>query len=525
MRVFTNAAFISCEEESVTFSVMAVDKGKIVYTGDEMPPHFNNAERIDLGGRAVVPAFGDTHIHFQSYSFFLSSVDVRTAVDFDEMGKMLSTYIQNNPKTKLLLAFGCSGHSVAEKRLPRKADLDEMLDTPLLLVKYDGHAAVANTALISKLPAEITDDEGFDADTGWLYLNAFYMAVNYITASVSPLKIITGMEFAAYELAKVGLGYLHTTDGVGYKNDIDIDTLRAIRYGLPQCIRLFFQTTDTDKVVKRKLPRIGGCFELAIDGCFGSKDAAVSGGYTDEPENEGFLFISQEDLNEFCIRANRLNLQIAVHAIGDVAVDRALIAFEAAQAEYPREDPRHIIIHADLIPPPMITRAAALGISIALQPNFLQWKEEPPEYLERILGKRAEELIPLRDLIDAGILISAGSDAPCTAPNPIESIHSCCNHSNPAQSVTPLEALKMHTLWPAKMCFDENIRGSLTVSKLADFVVLSDNPLEVPAGKLREIRVIDTYFAGKRFDKTRKPSLCKLLMRMLYNKLFKAAML
>ena len=521
MKVFTNAKFISCEDESRTFSVMAVDKGKIAYIGDTLPPLYDNARRVDLGGATVVPIFGDTHLHFQSYSFFLSTVDVRTAGNFDEMGNMLRGYMQNNPKTKLLLAFGCSGHCVEEKRLPVHTDLDKMLDTPLMIVKYDGHAAVANTALISKLPQEIKDDEGFDAETGWLYLNAFYMAVNFITASVSPLKIIAGMEFAAYELAKAGLGYLHTTDGVGYKNDIDIDTLRAISYGLPQCIRLFFQTTDTDKVVRRRLPRIGGCFELAIDGCFGSKDAAISGGYTDEPENEGFLFISQQELNDFCIKANRLNLQISVHAIGDVAVDRALTAFEAALSDYPRKDSRHIIIHADLIPQPMIKRAAALGISIALQPNFLQWKEEPAEYLERILGERIDNLIPLRDLVDAGILIGAGSDAPCTVPNPIESMHNCCNHPNPAQSVTPIEALKMHTLWPAKMCFDENRRGSLSVGKIADFVVLSGNPLEVPIGNLRELRVTDTYFEGKRFDCSRKPSLFKLLARMAVSKFFK----
>jgi hypothetical protein len=126
----------------------------------------------------------------------------------------------------------------------------------------------------------------------------------------------------------------------------------------------------------------------------------------------------------------------------------------------------------------------------------------------------------LRDLIDAGILISAGSDAPCTVPNPIESIFNCCNHSNPAQSVTAEEALKMHTLWPAKMCFDEKDRGSLTTGKIADFTVLSGNPLEIPAENLRSVRVTDIYFGGKRFEHTHKPSLLKLTARMLTGKLF-----
>jgi predicted amidohydrolase YtcJ len=517
--VFENAVFISCEDELNTFSVMVADNGRIAYTGDELPRLYENARRVDLGGKVVIPVFADTHLHFESYALFLSTVDVRKAKDFAEMGQLLRAYIQKHPQTKLLPAFGCTAHCVAEGRLPERADVDMMLDVPLLMVKYDGHAAVANSALIAKFPADVTNDPGFDADTGWIYQNAFYKAVNFVTASMSPLKMLSGMEQAATELAKAGIGYLHTAEGVGYKNDIDVDTLRAVQYGLPQAFRIFFQTADTEKVVRRGLPRIGGCFSLALDGCFGSKDAAVSGGYADEPENEGFLLYNQSEINEFCLRANRLDLQIALHAIGDVAVEQALKAFEAALSDYPRNDHRHIIIHADLIPRPMIERAAAMGISIALQPAFLRWREEPPEYLELILGKRAEELLPLRDLVDAGILVSAGSDAPCTVPHPLKSIYNCVNHPNPTQSLTPYEALLMHTLWPAKTCFDEGKRGSLTVGKVADFTILSDNPLAIPAEEIGSIKVIDTYFGGKRFDPSGRPSIPKLLFRMAAGKL------
>ena len=520
MTIFENAVFISCEEECKTFTVMAVDKGRIAYTGDTLPARIGRARRVDLGGAAVVPVFADTHLHFESYALFMSTVDVRGAANFDEMGLLLRAYMEKHPRTRLLPAFGCTAHCVAEKRLPNRADLDKMINTPLLLVKYDGHAAAANSALISLFPPDVTYDPGFSAETGWLYQNAFYKGVNFVTESMPPLGMLSGMEQAAHRLAKAGIGYLHTAEGVGYKNDIDVDTLRAARYGLPQCFRIFFQTTDTGKVTRRKLPRIGGCFSLALDGCFGSKDAALSGGYADEPDNKGFLLYTQEEINKFAIRANRLGLQIAIHAIGDAAVEQALNAYGAALADHPRKDHRHIIIHADLIPRQMIEQAAAMGISIALQPNFLRWREEPPEYLERILGSRAAELLPLRDLIDGGILISAGSDAPCTIPNPIESIYNCCNHPNPAQSVTIEEALKMHTLWPAKMCFDEAGRGSLAVGKFADFAVLSGNPLAMPAGMLQSIRVTDTYFAGKRFDSSGRPSIIKLAARIAAGALF-----
>jgi len=500
---------------------MATDKGRIVYTGDELPPHLKKARRVDLKGATVVPVFGDTHVHFESYAMFLATVDVRDAADFDEMGRMLRAFMQKHPKKNLLPAFGCSAHSVKEKRLPERADLDKMLPgTPFIIVKYDGHAAVANSAFIAMLPEDVTSDPGFDAETGWLYQNAFYSGVNFATSFMSPLSMLADMEQAAYEFAKKGVGFLHAVEGIGYKNDIDVDTLLAVRYGLPQRLRIFFQTPDTDKVLRRKMTRVGGCFSMALDGCFGSKDAAVIGGYADDPENSGFLLYTQPEINEFCVRANRLGLQIALHAIGDAAVEQALSAYEAALSDCPREDHRHIIIHADLIPPPLLRRAAAIGVSVPLQPNTMNWPQEPPEYLESILGKRVYEMFPLRDMIDAGILVSAGSDAPATVPDPIETIYNCCNHLNPAQSVTPLEALKMHTLWAAKTCFDEKDMGSLTVGKFADFTVLSKNPLETPIEELRSIRVTDIYFGGKRFDCGRKPSVPKLAARILAGKLF-----
>jgi predicted amidohydrolase YtcJ len=520
MTVFENAIFISCEDDCKTFKFMATDKGRIVYTGDELPPRFEKSKRVDLGGATVVPAFGDTHIHFSSYALFLSTADVRDAANFNEMGRILHGYTVKNPRAKLLPAFGCTAHRLAERCLPERKDLDAMnIGIPVFLVKYDGHAAVANSALIERLPPEITNDPGFNANTGWLFQNAFYKGANFVSESMPPLSMLSALELAANKLAEAGVGYLHTAEGVGYKNDIDVDTIRTVRYGLPQCFRIFFQTNDTDKVVRRKLKRIGGCFEMALDGCFGSKDAAVKGGYSDEPDNTGFLLYTQQKINDFCLRANRLGLQIALHAYGDIAIEQALNAFEFALADSPRSDHRHIIIHGDLISPPMIERAAKMGISISLQPNTLRWTEEPDEYKEQILGERTKKLLPFRDLIDAGILVGAGSDAPCTIPNPIASIYNCCNHPNPSQSVTPQESLKMHTIWPAEMCFDEKDRGSLSVGKCADFTVLSGNPLTTPVEELKKIQITDIYFNGKRYDSARKPSLIKLATRMAAGKL------
>ncbi len=519
MKVFVNADFISCESRNRVFSVLVEDKGRIIYTGDEIPERFAGAEKVDLAGAAAVPAFCDTHMHFESFALFGSTVDVRDADDFEDMGDMLRDYIKKHRGVKLIPAYGCSSHTVREGRLPNRSDLDKMTALPLLIVKYDGHAAVANSALIAQFPEEVTGDAGFDEKTGWLYQNAFYKGVNYITAKIPILSVLRGMNDAAELLASKGIGFVHTVEGVGYKNDIDVDTMRFLRYGLTPAFRIYFQTMDVDKVTKRGMSGIGGCFSLALDGCFGSEDARLSEPYANDPENRGFLAYTQEQVTDFCKKANRAGLQITMHAIGDAAVEQAINAYEAALADFTREDCRHIIIHADLIPEELQKRAAKLGLCVALQPNFLRWRQEPDEYLKSILGDRADKMLPLKSMLDKGLLLSAGSDAPCTIPDPIEGIYNCCNHPDPDESVTVLDALRMHTLWAAMTSHDERERGSLREGLIADFTVLDANPLELKPEELRNIKVVDTYFAGQRFIPKKRGAL-SLVFRAACNYIF-----
>ena len=166
MRVFKNADFISCENVNRIFKYLVEKDGKIIFTGDQLPEAYSRVEPIDLKNLCVVPAFADTHMHFASFAFFNSSFDCRDVHDFAELDELIRKYIGLGKKEKVLLGFGCSSHTVAEKRLPERGDLDKITGHPLMIVKYDGHAAVGNTAMIKKLPASILADPGFDAATG-----------------------------------------------------------------------------------------------------------------------------------------------------------------------------------------------------------------------------------------------------------------------------------------------------------------------------------------------------------------------
>lgn len=497
MRVFQNAEFISCEDSNRIFKYLVEKEGKIHFTGDHLPGEFAAGETVDLKGCTVVPAFGDAHMHFSSFAFFNSGLDCRDARDFDHLQEIIHEYRAGAKKEKVILGFGCSAHLVREKRLPDRHDLDRITNHPLMIVKYDGHAAVGNSALIATMPAAILADPGFDKETGWFYLNAFYLAVNAITSSVSLPALFRNLIAASDALARRGISLVHTSEGVGFPLDLDVDFMRFANRGLPQTFRIFFQTLDVQKVKRRKLPRIGGCFACALDGCFGSEDAAFRQPYSNNPQNKGMLFYAQEAVTGFVKKANRAGLQVAVHAIGDAAIDQALTAYEAALADFPRTDHRHILIHADLMDEGFIERAAKLNLCIALQTPFLYWPQEPVEYLERILGKRIEKLIPLKSMLDAGIRLANGSDAPCTLPDPIGGIFAACNHPVAAQSVSVLDALRMHTINCAKLSFDENTRGTLTVGKRADFVVLDQNPLAMPAEKLNTLNVEALYLQGE----------------------------
>ncbi len=518
MRIFKNAAFISCEDKNRVFKYLVEDGGKIVFTGDELPPQYTACESIDLNNKCVVPAFGDTHIHFSSFAYFNSGLDCRDVNDFEKLGELIRTYIANNKKEKVILAFGCSAHTVKEKRLPERSDLDKITDQPLMIVKYDGHASVGNSALINKMPAAILADPGFDKDTGWFYLNAFYQAVNFITKSVSLPAVFKNLLAGSDYLASKGIALVHTVEGVGFPLDLDVDFMRLAARGLPQSYRIFFQTMDVNKVLRRKLPRIGGCFANALDGCFGSEDAALKEPYSNNHKNLGTLFYSQAEVNDFAIKANRAGLQVAMHAIGDAAIEQALNAFDAALNDFPRADHRHIIIHADLMSTQAIERAAKLNLCIALQTPFLYWRQEPVEYLESILGSRLKNLIPLKSMLSAGLTLADGSDAPCTLPDPIAGIFAACNHPNPDESISALDALRLHTVNCARLSFDENTRGTLAEGKLADFVVLDKNPLQMPAQKLDTLKVADLYLKGEKYNSQKDRGLTNLLFDSFRNK-------
>lgn len=489
---------IACDADGSVRRFLVEDRGAIAFVGDLLPERYASAPRIALGGRSIAPAFSDSHIHFMSHALFSAGLDVRTSTSIAETVERVKAFA-GTQDSGIVIGFGASAHSVAERRLPTRSDLDAACPSrPAFIVKYDGHAAIANSSLLRLLPPRLAGNRGFDAESGIMAQEAFFRVTDFVTSKVSLVKTLNDMLAAIDDMAGNGIGMVHSVAGVGFPMDADVTLESMFARGLanPVTWRLFFQTLEVRKALARKLPRIGGCFAAALDGCFGSVDAALLAPYAHDPGNRGVLYYPDATVRDFAVRANRAGLQIEMHAIGDRAFDQAVAAISAALSDFPRADHRHTIIHAFLPTEAGLETCARLGIGIAVQPATARWDQEPMPYLRDILGDRANDLSPLRRLADMSIVMSGGSDAPCTPPDPILGMWAACNHPDPGQSLTVQEALNIYTRGAAWMGFDEKTRGSLEPGKTADMVILSANPLAVDPARLRDVHVESLLLAG-----------------------------
>lgn len=501
MKVY-HGNIITVDSKNSIYKFLVEDAGKIVYVGDELPNAYANAEKVELGEKALLPSFVDTHQHFASFAIFHSGLNVMDITSNKEMIKAIKAYMDNTDD-KSLLAFGASPYSVKERRLINREELDSVCpDRPMMLVKYDGHACVVNTPLLRKLEKKLSKLRGYHPESGEMNQEAFFAVSDYISNSISIPQMIRNMQKAVDYEASKGIGMIHTVSGVGFplNADITIEKLfaKSVQNGFQ--IRVFPQSMDTSVATSRKLPRIGGCFECALDGCYGSQDAALIEPYENDKSNHGVLYYTDEKVIEFCKKSNRMGLQIEMHAIGDKAFAQATKALKAALDDFPRDDHRHGIIHACLPTKEGIDICAKYRINLLMQSAFDNWRQEPPEYTESILGKeRNSQLNPVKTFLEKGCLVGQGSDAPCTNPDPIDWLYRACNHTNPSQAVGVYEALRMLTYNGCYVTFDEKERGTLEVGKVADMLILSANPYELKPQDLRRLKVEKLILSGEEY--------------------------
>lgn len=212
--------------------------------------------------------------------------------------------------------------------------------------------------------------------------------------------------------------------------------------------------------------------------------------------------LSREELTKAVTAVHSAGRQVVIHANGDAAIDDVLYAIGEAQSQYPRPDARHRIEHAQSVREDQLDRIKELGITPSFFNDHVYYYGD--DHRDVYLGEdRARRISPLRSAVDRGIRFTLHNDTPITPANPLHLVHVAVNRLTasgrelgPEYRITPHQALRAITIDAAWQAFEEQDKGSIEVGKLADLVILSDNPLIIDASKLEDITIVQTIIGG-----------------------------
>jgi predicted amidohydrolase YtcJ len=246
--------------------------------------------------------------------------------------------------------------------------------------------------------------------------------------------------------------------------------------------------------------RVGG-LKLFADGSCSERTMRMSTPYEGRPDDYGILTTTQEELDRAVEDAHTSGFQVGVHANGDVAVDMVLKSYERALRLHPRSDPRHRIEHCTLVNPGLLERMRAIG---AIPTPFYTYVHYHGDKWKAYGQQRLGWMFAHRSFLDHGIPVAAASDYVPGPFEPLMAIQSMVTRKDyegrvwgPRQRISVEEALRVCTVNGARASFEEDIKGSITAGKLADFVVLAADPHATPPDRIKSIRVVETVIGGE----------------------------
>ncbi len=472
---------------------------------------------IDGAGRLVTPGFIDSHVHFISGGFNLSSVQLRDAPTPQVFIDRIAEFARDLEPGVWILG-GDWDHEQWGGELPRRDWIDSVTTAnPVWVNRLDGHMALANTAALTA--AGVTrDTEEVDGGTieryddgepaGILKDNAMYLVDRVIPDAPDALKD-RALDAAMDYVAAQGVTSVHD---MGSWSNVEVFERARNEGRMKTRIYAAIPLWDWQKLEARidstgrgdEWVRLGG-LKGFVDGSLGSHTAAFMEPFTDAPDDTGLLISSKEDLYAWTSGADRAGLHVMVHAIGDRAIRLQLDIFERVAAENGPRDRRFRIEHAQHIDPADITRFAALEIIPSMQPYHAI---DDGRWAVRVIGpKRIRTTYAFRSLLDSGARLALGSDWSVAPATPIEGIYAAVTRRTlddlnpdgwvPEQKITVEEALRGYTIDAAYAVYEEDIKGSLEPGKLADFVILDRDLTTLPPDEIRDAKVDLTVVGGK----------------------------
>lgn len=457
---------------------------------------------VDLRGKVVVPGFVDSHTHLARHGLDLLRVDLTESKSLKALVEAVKKRARVQPQGTWIVGYGWDETRWPEPRLPTRDDLDAAAQHhPVLLRRVDGHLCVVNTMAMGSLgvplnaPGVQVDDTG--KRTGVLTETAAEDASNSLPFDLE--EAMKGFAEAAKEAFKVGVTSVHQTSDA-----TDIRVWRTAQRRKVAAPRVYLKLLPPLVDPAAGLGITGGLGDEAVryggvkvytDGSLGAHTAAIGKPYADLPGTQGQLLEDPAALAALVEKAHLAGFQVALHCIGDRAITTCLDAIEAAVRKHPRKDHRHRLEHFEFATDEHIARAQRLGCVASAQPNFIGMWGQPGQMYETRLGKEdARMLNRFRVMADMGLRLAFGSDN--MPMGPVYGLHWAVNAPNKEQRLEPDEALRAYTLDAAYASFEEGLKGSLEVGKLADLAVLSGDPRAKPK-EIQKLRVDLTLLGGE----------------------------
>ena len=527
-KVFHGGPIITMNDNQPFVDAVGIEGEKIIAIGtlEEVKRKMGeDLNLIDLKGNTLIPGFIDSHMHPIIFLFFLINLDLSDAKSLKELKEILREDARKKGKGEFIF-----GRSLKEEQfdipvLPSKWDLDDVCpENPVFVLRYDSHIGIVNSNALelvdinteTKVPegGEIRRNENGEL-TGIISENALDLVYSKITKYLIPEPdVIQETAHKGFKLlAKKGITSIHGILQLGKSSEggdlgfIEIPIFKSIQQKILQNWYGLITTEKPKKLLKIKRPPLDGgkedskfrlgSLKLFLDGTFGAKTACMWEPFSDAPDMCGFCVVDEDDIYEKMKSAHNNGFQISTHVIGDKGNRICVDLYKKLLEEFPRDNHRHRIEHASMLTDDVIKDMAKYGIIASCQPPFINSEYT---WLEKRIGKeRCKYTYPMKSIVDAGVVLISGSDAPIEDPSPILGLHALVNRNGfvPKQCITMEEALKTYTINAAYGAFEEKVKGSIEAGKLADLVILDKNPLEVSKDKIKGIQVVETIIRGK----------------------------
>ncbi len=519
--IVVNAKVHTMDSAKRTAEAFAVMGNKIVAVGtnDEIKKLANaETKTIDAQGKVVIPGFNDAHVHFLEGGYQLSSVDLRDAKSPEEFVKRIKEFAAKLPKGRWILGGKWDHENWTPNNLPTAAMIDAVTpDNPVFIDRLDGHMALANSAAmklagVDKNTKDVAGGEivrDKDGNPTGVFKDA---AMNYLGKVIPPFTFEQKLEQAqsATEYA-ASLGVTSVQDmsagtDVGvYQELARQGKLKTRIYGCsPLSDYSRWEKTGVRHAFGNDWLRVG-CLKGYSDGSLGSTTAWFFAPYLDAPTTSGLASDEIPKMLENVRNADRADLQVNVHAIGDKANDTILSDYEKIATENGAKDRRFRIEHAQHLRLEDIKRFGSLKVVASMQPFHLaddgRWAHK------RLDAPRLKGTYAFRTILDTGGKLAFGTDWAVAPLNPLFGVHAAVTRQTldgknpngwiPEQKISVEETIRAYTLGSAFAEFQENAKGSISIGKLADFVILSDDIFTMNPNNINKVKILKTIVDGK----------------------------